>query len=465
MGYRKNYIRQPRLDWLLLICYLALVGIGLLMIYTTTAQDTPVGMWSFDSVFGRQAIWAAISVLALLAAYMIDVHFWSSFSLPFYVAGIIFLVLLLFVGTEIKGARSWISMGGFSIQPAEFAKVTTGLYVASLLSSIKIKLSELRSQVRLAAIVFIPMALIVLQPDPGTAITFVSLFILMYRRGLPTSYFTLSFALFLVLVLTLKFDVMVVVTATFMFFAFTVMEFSRTQLRSVMLAASLVLIFIAGIQYDLLYYALTLNAVIALYFLFWKNPHRTSGMKYSLLSAVVLLCLISFVTSYAFDHLLKPHQQDRINVWLNPEKCDPRGSMYNLIQSKLAIGSGGIKGKGFMQGTYTKFNYVPEQTTDFIFSSIGEEQGFIGGLGIIILFIVVILRILQIGERAKYNFSNNFCYVVAGFIFIHFFINIGMTMGLAPVIGIPLPFISQGGSSLLAFSIMIGIVLKMNRAT
>ena len=178
---------------------------------------------------------------------------------------------------------------------------------------------------------------------------------------------------------------------------------------------------------------------------------------------MLLLCLISFSSSYAFSNILKPHQQDRINVWLQPEKCDPRGSLYNLLQSKLAIGSGGLNGKGFLEGTLTKLNYVPEQTTDFIFSSVGEEQGFIGSAALIILFMLVIFRIVNIGERSKHAFVLCFSYGAAGFIFLHFFLNIGMTMGLCPIIGIPLPFISKGGSSLMAFSMMIGIVLNMSK--
>jgi len=178
----------------------------------------------------------------------------------------------------------------------------------------------------------------------------------------------------------------------------------------------------------------------------------------------ILLMLFSFGTKFAFDNFLKPHQQDRLNVWLNPSKSDPQGSLYNIIQSKTAIGSGGVRGKGFLKGTMTKLNYVPEQTTDFIFSTIGEEQGFIGVVGIVILYTILLYRITIIGERAKHKFIQFYAYSIAGILFLHYFINIGMTMGLMPVIGIPLPFISKGGSSLLVFSVMLGALLRMDLA-
>jgi len=220
---------------------------------------------------------------------------------------------------------------------------------------------------------------------------------------------------------------------------------------------------IVAAQYGLIQYALILNAIVFFIHLFMFAKKRDLQSKLALTGGLFFLCFLSFTSSYAFQNLLKPHQQDRINVWLQPEKCDSRGALYNLEQAKLAIGSGGLMGKGFLEGNFTKFNYVPEQTTDFIFSSIGEEQGFVGSVAVIVLFMVLIFRILQLGERTKNEYARYVCYGIAGFFFIHVFINIGMTMGIAPVIGIPLPFISKGGSSLLAFSMMIGIVLSISR--
>lgn len=462
MAYSIHVRSVQRFDWLLFLLYLGLVGIGLMMVYTTTYSDTSQSMWSLQSIFGRQLLWAGISILLMLAVYMVDIHFWSFIALPLYVVGLVVLLLLLVVGVEVKGAQSWINIAGFSVQPAEFAKFTTGIFIASFLSSIKVKVTEWKSQLVIGTIILLPMILIVLQPDPGTALTFISLLILLYRKGLPTIYYTLSFAVFLVLILSLKFAPIVVIAIIFLVFALAILDFSKFKLRSVMIGAVLILFLLVSVRYKMVIYSAAINLVLAFFVLFYFNKKRLIRTKLSLVFVAFTLSVISFATSYSFNNFLKPHQQDRVNVWLNPEKCDPRGSMYNLIQSKLAIGSGGLEGKGFLNGNYTKLNYVPEQTTDFIFSSIGEEQGFIGGLGVIVLYLALLLRIVQIGEKSKFAFATNFTYVVAGFIFFHFFVNIGMTMGLAPVIGIPLPFISQGGSALLAFSMMIGVVLRMN---
>ncbi|MCL4111436.1 UNVERIFIED_CONTAM: hypothetical protein GTU68_020710 [Idotea baltica] len=335
------------------------------MVYTTTYNDFSSSMWDIGSPFGRQLLWGAASIVFMLVLSVIDWQVWNSLAPPLYGFGIVLLIALLLFGTETKGAQSWLRIGSFSLQPSEFVKLSTILLTANMLSSIRIKLNERKSQLILFGIIALPAFFIILQPDPGSAVTFGSLLIIAYRKGLSASYYIALIALFLTLVLSFS--------------------------------------------------------------------------------------------------ILKPHQQDRINVWLQPEKCDPRGSLYNLLQSKLAIGSGGFNGKGFLEGTLTKLNYVPEQTTDFIFSSVGEEQGFVGSAALIILFMVMVFRITNIGERSKHSFVLCVCYGVAGFIFLHFFLNIGMTMGLCPVIGIPLPFISKGGSSLMAFSMMIGIVLNMSK--
>jgi len=200
------------------------------------------------------------------------------------------------------------------------------------------------------------------------------------------------------------------------------------------------------------------------YYLFLLMKSRKFKIVGFVIPVLIFASAFSYTSSYVFDHFLRPHQQDRINVWLRPDKCDPRGSLYNIIQSKLAIGSGGFQGKGFLKGEMTKLDYVPEQSTDFIFTSIGEEQGFIGSLGVIILFTILLIRCIIIAERANLEFIRNYGYAVAGILFFHFTFNIGMTMGLLPVVGIPLPFISKGGSSLIAFSIMIAVLIKMDMA-
>ncbi|CAG0899187.1 unnamed protein product, partial [Cyprideis torosa] len=283
---------------------------------------------------GKQTLWLGIAIGTFVIVYVVEWEFWNSFAFPIYAVTIVLLILVLLVGTEIKGAKSWFSLFGMSFQPSEIAKFTTALAVSSFLSSYKTDIKNRNTLLIALGLIGLPMVLILLQPDAGAA----------------------------------------------------------------------------------------------------------------------------------FENLLEPHQQDRINVWLRPEKSDPRGSRYNIIQSKRAIGSGGLKGKGFLQGDMTKLNYVPEQTTDFIFSTVGEEQGFIGSVGVIFLFTLLLSRIVIIAERAKNAFIQNYAYAVAGILFLHFFVNIGMALGLMPVIGIPLPFLSKGGSALLGFTIMISVLLRMDMA-
>jgi len=464
MANRYSSSRRGGFDWLLLGAFIGLLITGLLMIYTTTYHDfVEQGMWGFSTPFGRQLMWGGVSLLAMVIMMSLDWKVWNTLSLPLYLLGLVGLILLLLVGTEIKGATSWIRIGPFSLQPSEFVKLTTVFYIASLLSSIRIRINEFRSQIQLFGLMLLPAALIVLQPDPGSAITFGSLLIALYRKGLPSLYYISGAALFLTLIFSLTQGFHVVASAVFIFGVMIILNFDRSRYQAIMLILTQILATIVAAQYGLIQYALILNAIVFFIHLFMFAKKRDLQSKLALTGGLFFLCFLSFTSSYAFQNLLKPHQQDRINVWLQPEKCDSRGALYNLEQAKLAIGSGGLMGKGFLEGNFTKFNYVPEQTTDFIFSSIGEEQGFVGSVAVIVLFMVLIFRILQLGERTKNEYARYVCYGIAGFFFIHVFINIGMTMGIAPVIGIPLPFISKGGSSLLAFSMMIGVVLSISR--
>lgn len=455
----------PQFDWVLLVSYLALVGIGLMMLYATTYYDSDgAAMFSVSSEFGRQLMWAVISLGLLLLAYFIDWQFLNTISLPLYLLGIVSLVVLLVIGTEVKGATSWIRFGPFSIQPSEFAKITTSIYLASILSAIRFDLRQMRTQLFVFGVIALPAALIMLQPDPGSALTFFSLLILLYRRGLPAVFYITMIALFLTLVLSLIYGFYLASSLVFLLSLLVLFNFNRSRLTAVLIIITLALATILAYQYGYAWMALALNAAVAIGTLFFYNKKKLFSEKISLLVGLAVLCGLSYSSDYAFNNILKPHQQDRINVWLQPEKCDPRGSLYNLIQSKLAIGSGGVTGKGYLNGTFTKLNYVPEQTTDFIFSSIGEEQGFLGSLAVIALFLIMVMRLVQRGEDASSLFVTNYSYAIAGFIFVHFFINIGMTIGISPVIGIPLPFISKGGSALMAFSIMIGLALRMYRS-
>ena len=458
-----NYNRRSSgIDWILLLSYLSLVVIGLLMVYTTNYnEDLGSAMWSLRSPFGAQILMAGVSLVFLIVLSFIDWHFWNSASLPIYILSILSLLFVILFGNEIKGAKSWISIGPWTIQPSEFAKLAVIIFCASLLSSIQIKLNEFKSQVVMLAIISLPALLIILQPDPGSAITYFSLLVVFFRFGMPTIYYLIGFATFLTVVSSLIFGFYLTATIICLLFLFTTVKFSRKEVIPILIFCTILLSSILLIQFGQDLYAFLGSLSVLLISFFVIKERRTSRIRS--IVGILSLVLISFGSSFAFNDVLKPHQQDRINVWLQPEKCDPQGSLYNLLQSKLAIGSGGLSGKGYLKGPLTRLNYVPEQTTDFIFSSIGEEQGFIGGVSVILLFTILTLRLIKIGESSKYQYIRAYCYGVAGLIFLHFFINIGMTMGASPVIGIPLPFISKGGSALIAFSMMIGIALNMSK--
>ncbi len=463
-GYTgKRAIKTSGIDWILLCSYIGLVITGLLMIYTTTYNDYTDQMWSLSSPFGGQLMWAGISIIAIIVLTFLDWHIWNSLSIPIYLISVASLLLVLIFGNEVKGATSWFDLGFVSFQPSEFAKLGTAMVSAALLSSVHTKLSEYRSQFIMVGLMMLPALLIILQPDPGSALTFASLMIAYYRFGMPAIYYLGFLSIFLTIVFSLTHGFYVAISGILLVWVAFTSQFSRKNITLVLIFVVVLLVNILCYQFGVMPYALVTSVIYFLIHLFVFNASNSIPVRLSALGGLAILSLISFSSTFAFENILKPHQQDRINVWLQPEKCDPRGSLYNLIQSKVAIGSGGLSGKGYLNGTLTKFNYVPEQTTDFIFSSIGEEQGFLGSAGVVILFLIMTLRLINIGENSNYSFIKAFCYAIAGFVFIHFFINIGMTMGVSPVIGIPLPFVSRGGTALLVFSMMIGISLNMSR--
>ena len=321
---------------------------------------------------------------------------------------------VLVVGTEIAGSKSWFQIGGIAIQPAEFAKFATALALAKYLSSFNVSLARFKVKIIASIIIFLPAALVLLQNDTGSALVYVIFIFVLFREGLTGNILLIGFMMALLFVVTLLVNKL----------------------------------YILGF--------LLLMAIIVFYFM-------RRNQKNILVLATMLIMASGFVftVDYAFENILEPHQKKRINVLLGKE-LDLRGAGYNVHQSKIAIGSGGIAGKGFLKGTQTKYDFVPEQDTDFIFCTIGEEWGYIGSLGLIILFMALLFRLLKLAERQRSDFSRIYGYAVASIIFFHFAINIGMTIGLVPVIGIPLPFISYGGSSLWAFTILLFIFIKQD---
>lgn len=455
--------RKQKFDWITFAVFLSLILIGWLMIYAAGHQiGSPQRIFDLQSSFGKQGVFILISFGVFAAMMIVDWKFWSTFAYPVYGITLLLLLLVLVVGNTVKGSTSWFSIFGFSLQPSEFAKFGTALALSAFLSYHRTSLKRVRHQMIAYGIFLAPMALILLQPDAGSALVFFSFVILLYREGLPPWLPLTAIVIGALFVFSLLFNPVQVISVLLLITAGIFLLNERKKQPWLTVLASLLLLSGIGVYLHLDRYVLLMNGVFLLVTLL-RSIQNGAYRQVAILTPVLVFCAgFAYLSNYTFEHVLEPHQQDRINVWLRPSQCDPQGSLYNVLQSKIAIGSGGLEGKGFLNGTMTKLNYVPEQTTDFIFSTIGEEQGFIGSVAIIALFIILILRIIRIAEGARASFIRHYAYAVAGILFFHFFINIGMTMGLVPIIGIPLPFISYGGSSLLAFTIMIAALLKMD---
>lgn len=403
-----------KIDWVLAGLYLALVFIGWINIYAAVYDETHNQIFDLTQKYGKQMIFILAAIFLALGILIIDPKFFSQFAYFIYGTLIILLIAVIFGGREIAGSKGWFAIGGFGIQPAEFAKMATCLALAKYLSTLDVDIRRLPAKVIAAAIILVPAIIVLLQHDTGSAIVFLALIIVLYRAGL-TGFIPLLFIvapILGVLALVIPKPVLLavlVVTAVILYY------FSARKLRNILVVAGLLLV--------------------------------AAGFIFSV--------------DFAVKHILEPHQRDRVYVLLGHE-TDLKGSGYNVNQSLIAIGSGQFAGKGFLQGTQTKYNFVPEQSTDFIFCTIGEEYGFIGSSLLVILFTALFARIILTAERQRSRFSRYYGYGVASILFFHFAINIGMTLGLVPVIGIPLPFISYGGSSLWAFTILLFIFIRQD---
>lgn len=412
-------MRQPRnifqnIDWIIVLLYFLLVLIGWVNVYAAVYNQEHQNIFDLSQNYGKQLIWIGTSAFLALVILIIDAKFFSTFSYVIYLLVIAMLIGVLLFGKEIAGSKSWFQIGSFSVQPAEFAKFATALALAKYLSKIDLNINRFSTKLNSAIIIFIPAVLILLQHDTGSALVFIALILVLYREGLSGNILLLGIFVSVLFILSLVLNKFILIG---------------------LLAANAILIYY-------LYKGLRKKVVwiVGIFLL-------TAGYVYSV--------------DYAFENILESHQKKRINVLLGKE-TDIRGAGYNIHQSKIAIGSGGFAGKGFLKGTQTKFDFVPEQSTDFIFCTVGEEWGFIGSFVTIILFLALLSRIVIIAERQRSSFSRIYGYGVASIIFFHFAINIGMTIGLFPVIGIPLPFISYGGSSLWGFTILLFIFIKQD---
>ncbi len=404
-----------RLDWVTILLYVALVIFGISNIYSTNYNENS-NLINLKIPVGKQVAFAVASFIVAIVMLTIKAKVFERFASVFYLLTLILLIGLFAFGSNISGATSWYSFGGVGLQPSEFAKVTTSLAVAKLLSKIQIDIRKIKSLVQVALIIVLPMILIVLQPDPGTALVFSAFFFVLFREGLNSFFLITAFSLVFFFILSL----------------------------------------LAPIPFV---FASIITLSISLYFFSRKLNKKTSLLPY--LGVIIFSCSYVYSVDYIFNNVFEQRHRDRFNIILGKE-VDSQGIGYNINQSKIAIGSGGWEGKGFLQGTQTKGNFVPEQHTDYIFSTIGEEWGFYGSTAVVFVFCFLIIRIVYRAENLKNNFARIYGHGVAAILFLHFFINIGMSLGLVPTIGIPLPFISYGGSSLLGFTCLLFIFLNLD---
>ena len=405
-----------RLDWTTILLFVALVTLGWLnifaAIYDETANQT---IWDLSLSSGRQLMFIAAAAVIVLMIIIIDMRFYETFAYLFYGLILVLLFLIPFIGKEVGGNKAWIGIGSFGVQPSEFAKFITALAVAKFIGSVGFRMDNLRNQAILFALIGVPIILIQLQKDTGTALVFTSFVLVFYREGMSPFLLIVGVCAATIFVLTLLVPNPLYLHAAVAILLILLISFGKKKLKRIA-------ILVVG--------ALLISGVIV-------------------------------SVDYVVNNVLKPHQQNRVKVLVNPD-IDPLGVGWNVTQSKIAIGSGGFKGKGFLKGTQTKFDFVPKQSTDFIFCTIGEEFGWIGSLVVIGLFVALLLRVIFLSERQKSRFARAYGYSVACILFFHFAINIGMTVGLFPVIGIPLPFFSYGGSSLWGFTILLFVLLKLD---
>lgn len=412
MRNRENTIST--IDWLTISLYLLLMFMGWLSIFTASAGEEISGIFDFNERYGKQLMWIIMSMVLAILILIVDAKFFSTFSFWIYVAMIGVLIGVLLFGSTVAGSKSWFKIGGFAIQPAEFAKFATALALARFLSALNTDISQLRTKLIAVGILFVPAALILLQNDTGSALVYFSFVLVLFREGFSGLIIVLGVVMALLFVLTLLLGE---------------------------------------------YWVIGGLAVLTLVTFILKRRWRKQIKL--ILSIFIMASAFVFSVHYAFENVLEPHQKKRINVLLGIEQ-DLRGAGYNVNQSKIAIGSGGLTGKGFRNGVLTRYHFVPEQSTDFIFCTVGEEWGFLGSSVVVLLFLMLMIRLVILAERQRSRFSRIYGYGVASVLFFHFAINIGMTIGLAPVVGIPLPFFSYGGSSLWAFTILLFIFIKQD---
>lgn len=390
-----------------------MVILGWLNIYSSSLPEVETSIFDLSQFYGKQLLTIAFTIPLIIIVLSVDSKFYEKFSFVIYIIGLLAIAGLFVFGKEVKGQTNWYSFGAFGLQPSEFAKAATSLALAKYLSDVQVNLKNLNHQIIALGLIFLPI-LFIAPHDPGSALIYTVLIFVLHREGLPSSYLWMGLFIIIIFILSLIMNPLYIVLITFLILAFIYYR-SRIADRNIIISI------------------ITLAMVAA----------------------------FSYSTSYVFDNVLKQHHRDRFNILLG-KKVDDKGIGYNVNQSKIAIGSGGLFGKGYLEGTQTKGGFVPEQHTDYIFTTVGEEWGFFGSLFVIGLYLGLIFRIIYLSERQKTKFSRIYGYCVASILFIHFFVNISMVLGIFPTIGVPLPFFSYGGSGLWGFTILLFIFLKMD---
>jgi len=457
-----------KIDWLTVGLYFLLAFLGWINIYAAVYDQEHQSILDISQKYGKQLLWISAGVVLIILIFLVDSRFYAAFPYPIYLSVIFLLLFVLAFGREVNGARSWIEIGSFRLQPAEFAKLATALALAKFTSTFNFQLLKLKNLAIIGAILFLPAILILLQNDTGSALVYSVFILVLYREGLPSWVLGLLVLVVSLFIFTLLLGVEIVtifiLILGLLIFLLYIRNLKKVFFTILILLASYTLFYIADYYLDLklssfvkLFVPFFLSALFFLYYAFRQNIKQI----YVILGLSTLSLLFIFSVDYVFTNVLIQHQRDRINNLLGIE-FDPLGAGYNVNQSLIAIGSGNFTGKGFLQGTQTKYDFVPEQSTDFIFCTVGEEWGFLGTSAVLLLFLFLLIRILIIAERQRSSFTRIYAYGVASIFFFHIIINVGMTIGLAPVIGIPLPFFSYGGSSFWAFTILLFILLRLD---
>ena len=464
---RRNNI-FANLDWISILFWLVMMAFGWMNIYSANIMEADGGIFDLSQRFGKQIMWIGASIVLAMILLALDAKFYIHFSYFLYIFLIIVLMGVLVFGKEINGAKSWFVIGGFQLQPSEFAKPITALALANLMTSHNYKLRKFWNLIKTGVIIMTPPMLILLQPDLGSVLVYSAFILVLFREGFSANIMMMLAALGFLFFATLKMDkaliLLIMVIISLIIYMFAAKSLKKGALNAAWIAGVFGLLF--GINYllDTGYslFILGLGSILPVAAVLAFKGLRKRQYSHLKILAVPLVS-IAFIISvdYAMNNFLKPHQQHRIYVTLGIED-DPQGVGYNVNQSKIAIGSGGFSGKGYLNGTQTKLHFVPEQSTDFIFCTVGEEWGFLGTTFVILLYVGFLLRMIALAERQRTSFSRIFGYGFISILFVHFLINIGMTIGLLPVIGIPLPFFSYGGSSLWAFTMFLFIFLRLD---